>query len=119
MPLNRRPAPNSAGTAKRRGWLAAIHRILAAATAVAELVSCTAVDKFSQHSVEYNLQAETIKNQNLLLNVVRAAYRRPMQFTDLSTITGQVSLSGTVGLSLPFGGPVDSFNRVTLVTPST
>jgi hypothetical protein len=109
--------PNPAGTGER-GLLAAIPRILAAATAVAMLASCTTIDKFSQHSVEYNLQAETIKNQNLLLNIVRAAYRKPMQFTDLSTITGQVSLSGTVGLSLPFGGPVDSFNRVTLVTPS-
>jgi hypothetical protein len=111
-------APTRAGTGDRPGWSTAIRRILAGATAVAVLASCTAVDKFSQHSVEYNLQAETIKNQNLLLNIVRAAYRKPMQFTDLSTITGQVSLSGTVGLSLPFGGPPDSFNRVTLVSPS-
>ena len=95
-----------------------MHRILVTAITAAILASCAAVDRFSQHSVEYNLQAETIKDQNLLLNVVRAAYRKPLQFTDLSTITGQVSLSSTVGLQLPFGGPPDSFNRVTLVSPS-
>ena len=118
MRLKRWFVPRCAGTAGRPGWFAAIRRVLVGSTAVAALASCTVVDKFSQHSVEYNLQAESIKNQNLLLNIVRAAYRKPMQFTDLSTITGQVSVSGTVGLTLPFGGPSDSFNRVTLVSPS-
>jgi hypothetical protein len=118
MPFDSRSALALNDRIERRNWLAAIRHVFAAAIAVAALAGCTAVDKFSPHSVEYNLQAETIKNQNLLLNIVRAAYRKPLQFTDLSTITGQVSLSGTVGLSLPFGGPPDSFNRVTLVSPS-
>jgi hypothetical protein len=118
MPFDGRSAPGSGVGVKCPGRFAAIRRILPAAI-VAVLASCTTVDKFSRHSVEYNLQAETIKNQNLLLNIVRAAYRKPMQFTDLSTITGQVSLSGTVGLSLPFAGPVASdISKVFLVSPS-
>jgi hypothetical protein len=30
--------------------------------------SCAVVDRFADHSVEYNIQAEAIKNQNLLNN---------------------------------------------------
>jgi hypothetical protein len=93
-------------------------RLLAAVSALALLASCDAADKFSRQSVEYNLQAETIKNQNLLLNVVRAAYRKPLQFTDLSTITGQLTLSGTAGFNIPFAGPSNNLGRLSFFSPS-
>jgi hypothetical protein len=66
------------------------------------LSSCAIVDNFAHRSVDYNLQAENSKNQNLLLNVVRAAYRRPLQFTELMTVTGQASASVTGVFTLPF-----------------
>jgi hypothetical protein len=39
----------------------------------------------------------------MLLNVVRASQRRPMQFTGLQSITGAASISGTSTLTAPFG----------------
>jgi hypothetical protein len=73
------------------------------------LSSCSVADRFAEHSIEYNIQAETIKNQNLLNNIIRSAYRKPLQFTDLSTITGQLSVSGIAGFAVPFGGPRAGF----------
>jgi hypothetical protein len=71
--------------------------------------SCAVVDRFADHSVEYNLQAEAIKDQNLLNNIIRSAYRKPLQFTDLVAVTGQVSISGTGAFTVPFGGPRTGF----------
>jgi hypothetical protein len=65
--------------------------------------SCTAVDEFSPRAVTYNLAVERAQNQTLLLNVVRSALRRPMQFTTVQSVTGTASESGTVQLTLPFG----------------
>jgi hypothetical protein len=42
-------------------------------------------------------------DQALLANVLRAKDYAPMNFNDLSSITGALSLSGTLGLTLPFG----------------
>ena len=80
--------------------------------------SCGVVDRFSDHSVEYNIQAEAIKNQNILNNIIRSAYRKPLQFTDLSTITGQVSVTGTAAFTVPFGGPRSGFLFSPSVTES-
>jgi hypothetical protein len=71
--------------------------------------SCAVVDRFADHSVEYNLQAEAIKNQNLLNNIIRSAYRKPLQFTDLVAVTGQVSISGAGAFTVPFGGARSGF----------
>lgn len=60
------------------------------------LAGCAIVDKYSERAVEYNLQAEKTQQQNLLLNIVRASLRRPMQFTGLQSITGTASASGSV-----------------------
>jgi hypothetical protein len=74
-------------------------RIFAAAgvaIAAFALAGCAIVDKYSDRAVEYNLQAEKTQQQNLLLNIVRASLRRPMQFTGLTSITGTASASGSV-----------------------
>ena len=52
------------------------------------LTACAVVDQYSGRAVVYNLQAEQAQEQALLLNVVRASLRRPMQFTGLQSITG-------------------------------
>ena len=69
---------------------------VAASVALAVLSGCAIVDKYSDRAVEYNLQAEKTQQQNLLLNIVRASLRRPMQFTGLQSITGSASASGSV-----------------------
>jgi hypothetical protein len=60
------------------------------------LAACAVVDQYSGRAVVYNLQAEQAQEQALLLNVVRASLRRPMQFTGLQSITGTASASGSV-----------------------
>jgi hypothetical protein len=60
------------------------------------LANCATVDKFSSRAVEYNLQAEQAQQQALLLNIIRASLRRPMQFTSLQSITGTASASGSI-----------------------
>jgi hypothetical protein len=87
---------------------------------LAMLAGCGLADHLSGHSVEYNVQAATVKNQTLLINVLRAAYRQPLQFTDLSTISGSVSVSGSAGFNVPFGGPQEgnTFNPSITVSNS-
>jgi hypothetical protein len=64
---------------------------------------CAVVDQYSGRAVGYNVEAEQASQQAILLNIVRAYLRRPMQFTSVSTITGTASTSGTFGMSIPFG----------------
>ena len=78
-------------------------RFALAASVSLGLTSCTYVDRFGGRAVSYNIEAEQVKDQDLILNIVRAAYRKPMQFTDLSTISGQATASFTGGLSLLLG----------------
>ena len=78
---------------------------LAALLLVSALVGCSVVDDFSGRAVDFNLQAELVQEQTMLLNVVRASMRRPMQFTGLQSITGTASVSGNGSLSFPFGPP--------------
>jgi hypothetical protein len=60
------------------------------------LTACAIVDQYSARAIVYNLQAEQAQEQALLLNIVRASQRRPMQFTGLQTITGTASASGSI-----------------------
>jgi hypothetical protein len=78
-------------------------RIFASAVAALALSSCGIVDDFSDRAVRFNVVAEQAQQQALLLNIVRASLNRPMQFTTLSSITGQASETGGTTLSVPFG----------------
>jgi hypothetical protein len=70
-----------------------------AAASVWVLAGCAVVDRFSGRAVEYNLQAEQAQEQALLLNIVRASMRRPMQFTSLQSITGTASASANASVT--------------------
>ena len=86
--------------------------------AAALLTACTAVDTFGPSALDYNLQAEQIKDQTILLNIVRAAYRKPMQFSDFTTVTGLTTASVTAGFSLPFAAIPGSSARAFMALPS-
>jgi hypothetical protein len=61
------------------------------------LVGCSfPSDYFGQRAVEYNREAEQSTQKALLLNIVRASKRLPMQFTGLQSVTGTSSSSGGV-----------------------
>jgi hypothetical protein len=62
------------------------------------LVGCSfPSDYFGNRAVEYNREAEDATLAAMLLNIVRASQRRPMQFTGLQSVTGTSSTSGSIG----------------------
>lgn len=69
------------------------------------LVGCGVVDQYSGRAIVYNLEAEQAQEQALLLNIVRAYLRRPMQFTTVSSITGVASASAGAQYTLPTNVP--------------
>jgi len=79
----------------RRGSAA---RAVGAALLVSSLTGCTfPSDYFGNRAVEYNREAEDATLSAMLLNIVRASQRRPMQFTGLQSVTGTASASGNIG----------------------
>jgi len=82
------------------------------------LSGCVAVDNFASRALAYNQQAEEIKESQLMLNVIRAAYREPLQFTDFTQVTGQTSASGTAAFTLPFNPSPPTFGHADTASPS-
>jgi outer membrane lipoprotein SlyB len=60
------------------------------------LLGCAIIDNYSGRAVDFNREAEQAQEEVLLLNIVRASLRRPMQFTSLSSVTGSGTVSGGV-----------------------
>jgi len=81
------------------------HKLLAAliAAALAILTGCTHLEKFSNQATDFNVQVADAQNKTLLLNIIRAANRFPMHFTELSTLsgTGTATIGGTI--TIPVG----------------
>jgi hypothetical protein len=69
------------------------------------------------NAVAYDAAISDINNKVLLANIVRARDFVPLSITELSTITGTLSETATLGLSVPFGGNYGSVPRGT-ATPS-
>ena len=85
----------------------------ASATVVAAaLLGCSVVDHYSGRAIIYNLEAEQAQEQALLLNIVRAYERRPMQFTTVSTITGTASVTGNAQYTFPTQAPYGAVTTV-------
>jgi hypothetical protein len=63
----------------------------------------------------YSDVMDDFADQALLANVMRAREFAPLNFNDLSAITGSLSMSGTLGLTLPFGHYVGNPNASTLL----
>lgn len=85
------------------GYLGRARLALAAVAAVA-LAGCVTVDRFADRGLAYNVQIASAQDRMLFLNIVRAAYRRPMAFTSIAAVTGSATASGTLGFNLPFAG---------------
>jgi hypothetical protein len=65
------------------------------------LGGCVA-DIFGERAVSYNQEAATNKDKTILTNIVRAALGRPLQFTELTTVSGTASQSLSVAGVIPF-----------------
>jgi hypothetical protein len=64
---------------------------------------CELVDQFGTRATNYNFQTSDAKSTNILLNVVRAAYSEPLQFTDVTTVAGQNAIQASAASVLPSG----------------
>src|ERR1700730_12206648 len=68
------------------------------------LVGCSVITpngQIGKSSLDYNLQIEEAQNKNLLANIWRAKKRHPLYLTDISKVTGSLTRTYTLGLSLP------------------
>ena len=77
---------------RRYGRVACVAALLVAPG----LFGCAIVDNYSWRAVDYNKEAEQAQEEVLLLNIIRASLRRPMQFTALQSVTGSASVAGSV-----------------------
>jgi len=81
------------------------------------LSACAHLDRFANRASQMNVEVADSQNQTLLLNILRAAHRAPMHFTELSTLTGTGTFSGMLGLTLPFA-TLNNGNSTLSVAPS-
>ncbi len=65
------------------------------------LGGCAVVSRFSATEIEYDRQAEQVRDRAVLLNVLRAADRKPLLFVDVGQVTGSATASASGALSLP------------------
>ena len=87
---------------KNRKMNSPIAKILALST-IGFLSGCALVDEIGDRAVTYNRQSLEAQNAGLFLNIVRASFRQPMQFTAITSVAGTSGASSTFSLSLPFG----------------
>ena len=52
------------------------------------------------------------------MNIIRAAYRKPLQFSEFSTVTGQATSSATAGFSFPLAAVPATAARITTFSPT-
>jgi hypothetical protein len=77
------------------------HSLLGLAMVTAFLQGCATVDDFSTRVTHYNVAAERVQDNGILLNILRASERRPLSFTELQSVTSSGTPSGSIGLNLP------------------
>jgi len=85
-----------------------VARLLVAVVAALSLAGCSIADLYAGRATVYNAESEQAHDQGVLLNIVRAALRRPRQYTLVQQITGQATASSSVNFNFPFGPHVDS-----------
>jgi hypothetical protein len=66
------------------------------------LASACVADIFGERAVSYNQEAATNKDKTILTNIIRASLGRPLQFTDLTTVSGTASQSLSLAGVFPF-----------------
>lgn len=81
--------------------------------ALSSLSGCASKNAFVTQSMKANLSLEEAHNQILLLNVMRAAYRRPMYFSTITEFNGPIGqgfATGSLGLAFM---PYDAAPNIT------
>lgn len=93
---------------------------IAFVSSAALLAGCSQNSHFSESAVQYNREAEQVQDQVLLMNILRASYRRPLEFSGVQTVSGTASAQGQVGLSYPLAqhGSMTPFTIAPQITAS-
>jgi hypothetical protein len=85
---------------------------LLVSTVFMSICSCTQLSSLSPaveaDTVAYNDALGNIQDQVLLDNIIKAKYYAPLNLSQLSSISGSLNLSGTLGFTLPFGPASES-----------
>ncbi len=92
-------------------------RIFAVIAVGASLCGCASGDHFAGRLTNYNIEAEKAQDEAIVLNILRAAQRRPLSFTELQNVTSSGTPSGSVGFGVPLaqnGGSMASTFSPTL-----
>jgi hypothetical protein len=98
-----------------RGGLCIQARLLFAIAALS-FSGCSIADLYSGRATVYNAESEQAHDQGVLLNIVRAALRRPRQYTVVQQITGTAQASGGLNFTIPFGPQVGSTPNTALLS---
>lgn len=77
---------------------------------VVALAGCAGVDRFGSRAVTYNQQLQESRKTAIILNILRASDDEPLQFSEVTTVTGQGSVQANAAGELPLigsaaGGP--------------
>ena len=103
-------------------WLKGLSRSCRAfiiLTAVALLLSgCAAMDHISPRTAHFNIETSNAKSRSILANIVRAAEGQPLQFTDITTISGTGDIEGSLGAELPVAVDPSTVERTFTLSPS-
>lgn len=106
-------SPASIDASRRSTGRRARHRLWLALMLVPLAAGCTVPVRLEpQHiadrAVAYNQAVASAHERILLLNIVRAMYRHPQQWSVISRVRGAEAREASAGLSLPFGGDASS-----------
>lgn len=91
---------------KMRSLFTKLRATFFAAASIASLNSagCSVVDQYGPRAIAYNTEAFDTRSELILTNIMRAAYRQPLQFSEVSSVTGIASAGGTFGATVPVIG---------------
>jgi hypothetical protein len=92
------------------------YQLIAIATMLLLLV-CAIADNYADHALNYNRDADQAKTSVLLTNIIRAAFREPLQFTDVTTVTGTATASAGIATQLPFFGNAAGMSQLYQINP--
>lgn len=111
-PLIYRNSPFRSQARKREIWVARL--VTVAIVGVVLLSGCVPVaGPLAKQAANFNMSAANAQDDTLLMNIVRAAYRYPMHYSLVTTLseTGTVTFGGTLTLPFaPFHNGVDQYN---------
>lgn len=82
------------------------------------LSGCAAMDHIAPRTAHFNVETSDAKSRSIFANILRAAEGQPLQFTDITTITGTGDIEGSVGAELPVKVDPTTVERTWTVSPS-